>query len=230
MAAASRQNAARNTSFFGKCSVAAVGVTFALSGCTTVSRSTSDAIGLLFKSQTVVEPSAEQVASLRYPQILLRARDVNGVLVLGVIEEKTQVWYGGQSTLFYLQQGGLLTGSTGLGRTFSTRIEGDNPFEHLSSVDAPVTVRRRYDWMPGYRYDVSVTGTLRRIGQESIDILGHSLSLTKYQESLEGPGFSETNIYWADPATGFVWKSRQYLAPGYPVEIVQLKPYRPAKS
>ncbi|MFT4248547.1 MAG: YjbF family lipoprotein [Pseudomonas sp.] len=202
----------------------------ALGGCTTVSRSTSEAIGLLFKGRPLIEPTPEQVAAVRYPQILLRAPDIDGVVVLGYIDEGRQAWFAGRNAVFYLREDGQIVGSAGLGRTVSIRIQGENPFPHLASLQQAVTVQRRYDWMPGYRYDVPVTGNLRRVGSESIEILGHPLQLTRFEETLKGPGLSETNIYWADPATGFVWKSRQYLAPGYPVEIVQLKPYRPAKS
>ena len=37
-------------------------------------------------------------------------------------------------------------------------------------------------------------------------------------------------VYWADPSTGFILKSRQYLAPDYAVDMVQLKPYRKAQD
>jgi hypothetical protein len=207
----------------------AAGLVLGVSGCTTVSRSTTDAISLLFKGKSS-DPTPEQVAALPYPQLLLHAPDVNGVLVLGHVEDGRQVWYAGHHAIYYLQQNGLLLGAVSQERSATIRIEGDNPFLHLASVQGPVTVQRRYDWMPGYRYGVSATGSLRRIGSESVTILGHTLQLTHFEETLDGPGLSGTNSYWADPETGFIWKSKQYLAPGQAVEIVQLKPYFPAKS
>ena len=200
------------------------------SGCTTVSRSTADTFGLLFKRHEI-EPNSEQVAALRYPQILLRTPDVNGIVVLAQIDsDRRQAWYAGHSAVLYLEGDGLLSGLASKGHSASIRIEGDNPFTHLGSIKDKTAVQRRYDWITQYLYDVPVTGSLRRVRQESVDILGHTLQLIRFEETLKGPGFSETNLYWTDAATGFIWKSRQYLAPGYAVEIVQLKPYRPAKS
>ncbi|MCD7100378.1 YjbF family lipoprotein [Stenotrophomonas sp. MMGLT7] len=210
--------------------ILAAGLALVATGCTTVSRSTSDAIRLLFQGRPDVTPTAEQVAALPYPQALIQAPDLSAVLVLGQIDDGRQVWYAGRNAVYYLQGNGLLAGSAGMGRTVAIRVEGEDPFLDLPSVQGPVAVQRRYDWMPGYRYGVPVTGSLRRTGAEDVTILGRTLHLARYEETLDGGGLSGSNTYWADPESGFIWKSRQYLAPGHAVEIVQLKPYRPAKS
>jgi len=200
----------------------------ALAGCTTVSRSTTDAFRQLFQTG-LDDPTQEQVTALPYPQLLLKARDVNGVLVLGHLEGERQTWYAGRDAVFYLQPNGLVTGTAGIGRTIEIHIEGNSPFAALSAAVDGTVVRRRYDWMPGYRIGVPVTGTLHRRGSEQVTILGNKFQLVRYEEHLEGPGVSETNVYWVDDS-GFIWKSRQFLAPGNTVEIVQLKPYRPART
>jgi hypothetical protein len=41
-------------------------------------------------------------------------------------------------------------------------------------------------------------------------------------------GFAGVNHYWVDPADGFIWKSHQFVAPGLPLDLVQLRPYRDA--
>lgn len=206
-----------------------IAIVLAGSGCTSVSRSTTEAIGLLFKGRPA-PPTAAQVAAVRYPQILVHAPELNGVLVLGHIDEGRQIWYAGKDAVYYLRDDGLLLGSAGLGRISTLRLAATEPFPRLTSVQHPVRVQRHYDWMPGYRYNVPVSGVLRRIGPESVDILGHARALVRYEEVLQGPGFTATNLYWADTDTGFIWKSRQYLAPDRPIDIVQLKPYRPTRS
>lgn len=199
-----------------------------LAGCTTASRSTSDAFRLLFR-QGLTEPTAEQVAALPYPQLQLKAKDVNGVLVLGHVDGRQQTWYAGKDAVFYLEPSGLVTGTNGIGRTVRIAIDGVSPFDDLSQAADGTRVQRRYDWTPGYRMGVPITGTLNRTGTEEVEILGRQRTLTRYEETLAGPGIDETNIYWADES-GFIWKSTQFLAPGNTVEIVQLKPYRPANS
>jgi hypothetical protein len=56
------------------------------------------------------------------------------------------------------------------------------------------------------------------------------MRLVRFDERVHGPGFTLKNTYWADPASGFIWKSRQHLAPDYAIEVTQLKPYRSTKD
>jgi len=201
-------------------------VVLLLAGCTTASRGTSDAFRLLFNRQVEVTP--EQVAANRFPQAQVKAPDLSALIVLGYVDDGQQVWYAGNHAVFRLDSAGMLIGTTGLGRDLQARIIGDSPFTRLLDVAAPVTVRREYDWLPAYKSGVPVVGTLARVGTDSVEILDRKRDLVRFEETLQGSGMKERNIYWADPSTGFIWKSRQYLAPGYAVDVVQLKPYRPA--
>ncbi len=197
-----------------------------LAGCTTASRGTSDAFRLLFNRQVEVTP--EQVAANRFPQAQVKAPDLSALIVLGYIDDGQQVWYAGNHAVFRLDSAGMLIGTTGLGRDLQARIIGQSPFTRLLDVAGPVTVQREYDWLPAYKAGVPVIGTLARVGTDTVEILDRKRDLVRFEETLQGSGMKERNIYWADPSTGFIWKSRQYLAPGYAVDLVQLKPYRPA--
>lgn len=207
----------------------AAALVFTVTGCTSVSRATADTIRLAFNRPDLT-PTPEQVEATPYPQLLLRSPDVSGVLVLGYVDEGRQAWMAGQEAVFYLQSNGLLTGMSATARSSSVHVEGDDPFRHLATLQGTVKVQRRYDWMPGYRYGVVVAGELRRVGLETVTFPNRTLQLVRYEEKLSGPGISGTNLYWADPQTGFIWKSRQHLAPDQVVEIEQLKPYLPANS
>ncbi len=197
-----------------------------LAGCTTASRGTSDAFRLLFNRQVEVTP--EQVAANHFPQAQVKTPDLSALIVLGYVDDGQQVWYAGNHAVFRLDSAGMLTGTTGLGRDLQARIIGESPFTRLLDVAAPVTVQREYDWLPAYKSSVPVIGTLARVGTDTVEILDRKRDLVRFEETLLGSGMKERNIYWADPSTGFIWKSRQYLAPGYAVDLVQLKPYRPA--
>ena len=197
-----------------------------LSACTSASRSTSDAFRLLFNR--TVEATPEQVAANRFPQIQLRAPDMSAVMVLGYVDGGEQTWYAGREAVFELDRDGLVIGTSGHGRRIRNRIISTSPFHQLASVNGPIKVQRSYDAVPAYAVSVPVTGTLTRHGPDTVEILGHKRQLICFEERLEGAGMKATNLYWADPDTGFIWKSRQHLAPGYMVELTQLKPYRPA--
>lgn len=194
------------------------------SGCTTVSRSTSQALGLFFHKAE--PPTAAQVAAVPYPQLWLQAPGVEGTLVLAHVDGQRQAWFAGDQAVIYLQANGLVSGVSSPQLKTEARILSGDPFASRPPT-ADIRIQREYDWMPGYRYGVAVIGRLHRVGPEPIVILGHTLPLVRYEEQLVAPGLKATNIYWVDEDQGFVWKSRQTLAPGYTVEITQLKPYRP---
>ncbi|WP_457894812.1 YjbF family lipoprotein [Stenotrophomonas hibiscicola] len=198
-----------------------------LAGCTTASRATRDSFRLLLKRQVTATP--EQVAANRFPQAQLKAPDLSAVMVLGYVDGGRQSWYAGSNAVFQLDDTGLVTGVSSSDRQIQARIAGASPFTRLHALNSTTTVQREYDWIPGYRMGVRATGTLTRGGIESVSILGKERSLIRFDERIEG-GFHAHNIYWADPSTGFIWKSRQQLGPSYTVELVQLKPYRAAKD
>lgn len=209
-------------------SVAALLAVLLLAGCTTASRGTSEAFRLLFNRQVTATP--EQVAANRFPQAQIKAPDLSAVMVLGYVDDDQQTWYAGSHAVFRMDSAGILTGTSGLGRDYQSRIVGESPFPNLLSVVSPVTLQREYDWSPAYKMGVPVTGTLVRAGTDTVEILGQKRDLVRFEETLRGGGMKERNIYWADAATGFIWQSRQYLAPGYAVELVQLKPYRQGRE
>lgn len=193
-------------------------------GCTTTSRSTAQSIGLLFHKAP--PPTAEQVAAVPYPQLWLQAPDMAGTLVLAYEDGGRQAWFAGHEAVLYLQPNGLVSGLSSPRRKIEVRLHSGDPF---ARPQASTRTERTFDWMPGYRYGVAVEGQLQRIGPETITLpTGRTLALVRYEERLHGPGLNATNLYWVDEDGGFVWKSRQTLAPGYTVEITQLKPYRPA--
>ncbi|MHC1657521.1 YjbF family lipoprotein [Stenotrophomonas riyadhensis] len=199
-----------------------------LASCTTGSRSTVDTFRLI--AHRPAQATVESVASNRFPQMQVETPDIEAVAVLGYIDGGRQQWYAGTYAVFEMDRNGLLLGGSGLGQEWRARIEGPSPFDNLLAVTTPVTLQRRYDWVPAYQVNVAVTGTLSKGALEQVEILGTRRTLQRFEEQLQGGGMHGRNIYWADPTTGFIWKSRQHLDPGRVAELTQLKPYRPAKD
>ena len=145
-------------------------------------------------------------------------------MVLGNDDAGLTSWYSPDRRIVFVRNG-VLAGTSGLNTdAVDIRIVGDNPFERLASITSATTVRR-YDWMPGYRYGVELRGRLQRGNLESIEILGTTRRLQRFDESLEGAGMRAHNRYWSDPATGAIVRSREFVAPGVELEITVLKPY-----
>tara|TARA_B100001769_G_scaffold252652_1_gene227204 strand:+ start:629 stop:1300 length:672 start_codon:yes stop_codon:yes gene_type:complete len=57
-----------------------------------------------------------------------------------------------------------------------------------------------------------------KVGKEVVEILGLKKELILIEENLYSPAinWSAKNKFWYDPATDFVWKSRQFLSPKLP--------------
>lgn len=202
-----------------------------LAGCASLSNTGVDTVRLLASGGPVIAPDPQAVAASPYARMQIEGAGLRAVAVLGNDDAGLESWYGDARRVVFMR-GGQLAATAGLAvNADDICIEGDNPFLHLAQVGRePVPVARRYDWRSGYRYGVQVSGSLSRRGHESVEILGTSRDLVRYEEILRGPGVRASNEYWADPQTGFIWKSRQLVAPGTMLELVVLKPYLPGGS
>lgn len=88
---------------------------------------------------------------------------------------------------------------------------------------------RTLDLEPRHEDGVIVRSTFEPGGVEEIDILGDRLRTEVWRERGAAPqvNWEFVNQYWIDPASGFVWKSRQTAAPALPpIEIIVYR--RPA--
>lgn len=165
------------------------------------------------------------VAASPFAQIEVVGDHGRALMVLGNDDAGLTSWYSPDRRIVFLRNGAL-AGTSGLAQGIvNVRFVGEDPFVRLAEVQIATTLRR-YDWMPGYRFGVEVHGELRRGAVETVDILGVSYRLQRFDETLSGPGVRATNTYWAEPKTGFILRSRQFVAPGAQLEITQLKPYR----
>jgi hypothetical protein len=197
----------------------------ALCACSSVSSGSVEAIRLAVHGETV-HPTAESVAASPYFQLQANGPDGEAILILGKAEDGRLGWYGAGDDVLFTRDG-VLVKTIGLPRNLDgTAFSGVNPFAvGLQHLSAPQSYTRSMDWSPGYRYGVAMQATLTPGALETIDILGTKRALRRYDEHLTGPAGSFTNRYWVDPADGFIWKSRQYVAPGFPLELIALRPY-----
>jgi len=200
---------------------------FALSGCGVVGRTSVKTVQLAMQGKPDVQPTAADVAANRYPQIKVTGPRGGAVLVLGNLDGDRQAWYSNDRSVVFLEDGLLVGTHGGTPELQGMQIEGQNPFHALHQIEAPITVQRQYDVMPGYRFGMMVSGTLERLGTENVEILNRTRPLLHVRERLEGQDWKRDNHYWVDPANGFIWKSVQAIAPDASLEIIQLKPYLP---
>lgn len=207
------------------------GVTLAVmvcAGCSSVARGSLETVRLAIHGEKVA-PTAASVAATPYFQLQVNAPDGEAILILARAEQGRLGWYGSGHDIVYTRDG-LLVKTVGLPQNLDdSAFPAGNPFQTgLQHLSAPLEYTRRMDWSPGYRYGVIVNAHLEPKGLEDVEILGTVHHLRRVDENLSagGLGIHMTNRYWIDPADGFIWKSRQYVAPGVPLELIQLQPYR----
>lgn len=192
-----------------------------------------DAVKLTIKNHRDQTPTAAEVAARPYYQLAASTRDGQAVLILGNVDGAREDWYGNHHVLLFLEHGQLV-GTAGLPQNLDgLRQSADNPFTRgLQHLSAPVEYTYTVDWSPGYRYGVAVHSRLIPAGSTQLDILGQAHEVLRIDEELDAPaaGWRATNHYWVDPADGFVWKSVQQVAPGLPITLMELRPYRGKSS
>jgi hypothetical protein len=71
-----------------------------------------------------------------------------------------------------------------------------------------------YDFSDQSRYGIAISCTAHNLGSERITIIEVPIDTTHLAEDCTAPqlGWTFRNEFWQD-ATGFVWKSRQYVVP-----------------
>jgi hypothetical protein len=203
-----------------------------LAGCSSVSRGSLESIRLAVRGEKV-QPTAESVAATPYFQLQVNAPGGEAILILASVEQGRQGWYGSGHDIVFTRDG-LVVKTVGLAQNLDdSSFPSGNPFQAgLQRLQAPVDYTRRMDFSPGYRYGVIVQAHLEPKSIEDVEILGTVHRLRRIDEELSAPGVGMhvTNHYWVDPADGFIWKSKQYVAPGFPLELIQLQPYRETDS
>lgn len=197
-------------------------------GCTELSRSTVDAVKMAARGGSHRATAAE-VAARPYYQLQVASRDGSAVLILGNIDGAREAWYGAHQVVVFTEHGRVIK-TAGLRQNLDAiQLPADDPFARgLQTLSAPVDYTRHEDWSPGYRYGVPVHARLVPAGHETIDILGTPHDTLRVDEQLDAKvaGYRATNRYWVDPRDGFVWKSTQQIAPGFTLQLLQLKPHR----
>ena len=126
--------------------------------------------------------------------------------------------------------GTLVTGTRGMGGDLlSVRSDTNDPIAHATPTDDwPSTLTRDYRF-PGVGptgKTISVTCNLTRAPDTTVTIVEVTYDVTPFTEICAGDGVAFTNTYLAQPDTGQIWQSLQWIGDkvGY-VNIEVLEPY-----
>lgn len=176
---------------------------------------------------TITRDSASQ---LPYASMLVSVGDLAPALIVLAKTNGTQRLWASADHAMLVTQAGRVVKTVGFRRNLVGVIpaQADPVQTGLHRVEDGQRYRGSIDLMPGYHYGTAVESEFRRLGIETVTILGISYQLLHVTETVQAPElrFHARNDYWVDPNTGFVWQSRQTLGPDMPpVFFAVTKPF-----
>lgn len=153
------------------------------------------------------------------------------MLALARYDGKDLHWFSKDAALF-VTRGSRVIRTSGLPENLLGTDVGDNdPVQTgLHRLTGPTSFTRWIDTDFENRYQMKITSKFELIRRERITILDREYDTIYGRELNHAPdiGWKFTNKYWVDEKTGFVWKSRQYIARSFgPLEFEVLKPPAP---
>lgn len=170
----------------------------------------------------------DYVEQLPYASILTTAERNRALLVL-VRDDGALHYRSANGKLLTLSNGRLIkTAGFDTNLVGTTNHRRDPVQIGLHRVPRDYVFRRAVDLMPEHRFNLAAISSFRKRGMERVEILDKTFNLLRVDENLQIPalGFRTTNIFWVEPDTGFVRKSRQTISPEAPsLEIAVTKPY-----
>jgi hypothetical protein len=173
-----------------------------LSACTPGTTAIVDSVRNVVPREAGVADSARLNPQFRYLRVTVAGQ--TALLVLGYVDAHSQgpieVWYSGLREVLRLQNG-RIAGALGLTTEWRS-VEAVSPVPSWTSVAraaGPVSWTRLRDVMPGYRYGVRDSLSLRRIAAlQNSSLKGlDPAGLVWFEERLEGDPGEDT---WLPPA------------------------------
>lgn len=158
-------------------------------------------------------------------------RGPRGLLALGGYDGQNLQWFSKDGAVF-VTRGGRVLQTAGLPENLrGTQWENTDPVQDgLQKLTAPTDFIRWIDSDFENRYQMQIESRFELVRHEKIEILAREYVTIFATEICRAPdiGWNFTNQYWIDEKTGFVWKSRQYIARSFgPLQFEVLKPPAP---
>lgn len=160
-----------------------------------------------------------------YASIAIRVGDgPQALLVLGRYDGDKLDWISAEHEVVVTRRGRVVK-TYGLPQDLSETVflTADPVGQPSRAVAAAQSCLRTLDLEPGHHDGVVVSSRFEKIGDEAVDILGERIPAELWQErgAAAQLAWEFVNLYWIDPNSGYVWKSRQSAAPSLPpLEII----------
>ncbi len=209
--------------------VVALGLTLTACGKDSIIQSAVDSMRLAWKGAPDVTINREQIAKMPYASIYAKTgKGQRSLLILGRYDHDDRHWISADRGVLVTRKGRLVK-TVGFPVDLKQTLDiGNDPVaKGLHNISMEKTYMRLVDIIPINHFQVPIRSRFQRLGEETIEILGIRFDTIVVKETSEAPTleWKFENTYWADPDTGFIWRSIQHYAPKLPpMEIDVLKP------
>lgn len=207
------------------------GAAAALAGCgdSQIAKTVVDAYRLTVIGHPDIQIDRDTVTNLQFASIAAKiGKGPRSLLILWRIERNDLHWLSADGAAVITRHG----------RVVKTAGFPENLTDTRSPMRDPVALGlhksanlgrfgRQIDLDGPARYGVHVESTFEPLGPQQISIVGIDFDTVVVRERCTAKrlNWSFTNDYWVDPVDGFVWRSQQTIARGFPpITIDILKP------
>ncbi len=167
----------------------------------------------------------DQVAAIPYATMGLElGSSPQTLLILGTISKNELDWYASDQ-LFVATQRGRVIRTAGLPFDMgSLRLAPAMPIDPAISANPSSLLRFSLDFPDLGVFEAPAECSRRNAGDDAVDILGASIPTRRIVEHCTVPAlkWSFDNQFWEDRASGFVWRSSQYVHPKSPPIVLEV--------
>ncbi|MEM7211196.1 MAG: YjbF family lipoprotein [Pseudomonadota bacterium] len=216
----------------------------ALAGCSSKGDTTGERLGPLLQNTLLGGPIFSDPEPAPKPRVFTRAelneipfatvavRDDkdNRVFVVPLADNGGYVVYQDAGRRGFAMRGGLIVSTQGLNYNLAAvRHAIEDPIATPTPVaNWPKSVYRSYQFRLRSEKDFAIT-TSCSYGAgvpERIEIIELFFNTLRIEETCSNTVRSFQNVYWADPNTGFIWRSEQWVGPkNDPFKTEIIRPY-----
>ncbi|MBT3533597.1 MAG: YjbF family lipoprotein [Rhodospirillaceae bacterium] len=170
------------------------------------------------------------IAKLPYASMTARVGEgPQALLLLARSQGDEQHWISGLDRSVLALRGGRVVKTFGFPENLKdTRADSIDPVDRLlHKLTQPIHHTRYLDLDVGPHYGLVIDSVFESLGPRKLRIveLDFDTILVRERNVARTLNWRFENLYWVDPADGFVWKSTQTIARGFPpVHFQILKP------
>lgn len=181
--------------------------------------------------QAPPEFTRAQLNAVPFATIAIKDPEGNRAFVVPLADNGGHLVYQDALRRGVVMFGGLVTATQGLPYNLAAvRYALDDPIAKPRPVtEWPGSVFRNYQFVGrgGARnFQITTSCVYQVIAREQIEIIELLFDTVRIAENCSNAVRTFTNTYWADPETGFVWRSEQWIGPRQdPLNIEIIRPY-----